>query len=137
MMNRKLLESYQANKRMVERNKKKIEDERCKDIPVVMGKVMGSSSEFPYTGRRFTVQMNEPAEADKTIRRIDRWEKEIKQATDDIEAVELFIAGITDARDREILTYHYIDGMKMVDVARLVGYTHGRISQIIAKYTKV
>lgn len=135
-MNRKILESYQANKRMIERNKKKIEDERCKDIPAVMGKVMGSSSDFPYTGRRFTVQMDEPVEADKSIRRINRWTKEIEQASVDIEAVELFIAGIEDVRDREILTYRYIDGMKMVDVARLVGYTHGRISQIIAKYTK-
>ena len=135
-MNRKILESYQANKRMIERNKKKIEDERCKDIPAVMGKVMGSSSEFPYTGRRFTVQMDEPVEADKSKHRLSRWEKEIKRAMDDIEAVELFIAGIEDVRDREILTYRYIDGMKAVDVAKKVGYTKGRVSQIISKYLK-
>lgn len=135
-MERGILESYQSNKRLIERNRKKIEDEQFKDIPVVRGKVTGSSHEFPYTSQRFTVEMDEPEEADRQRRRIARWEKEIRKAKEDMEAVEHYISGIADAGDREIFTYRYIDGMKVKDVAEAVGYTKGRISQIIKKYLK-
>ena len=135
-MNRKQLESYQSNKRLIERNKKKIEEERYKDIPVVMGKVTGSSHNFPYVEQRFTVQMDEPIEADRSSRRISGWKQEIVKAESDIAAVEQFIAGIEDARDREIFTYRYIDGMKAVEIGRRMCYTKGRISQIISKYAK-
>lgn len=135
-MNKKLLESYQANKRLIERNTKKIEDEQCKDIPVVMGKVEGSSKEFPYTKQRFTVQMSEPAEVNKSNNRILRLQQEIKQAEREIEAVEQFIGGIADMRIKEIFTYRYIDNMKISDIAKEIGYTHGRVSQLISKNVK-
>lgn len=135
-MRRKTLEAYQANKRLIERNKQKIENEKYRDIPVIKGKVKGSSPEFPYVEQRFTVQMDDPAEHDKAVRRIRQWEKEIKLAERDMESVERFVSDIADVRDREILTYRYIDGMKSVDVAEKVGYTKGRVSQIIAKYVK-
>lgn len=135
-MNKKVLESYQTNKRLIERNKKKIEDEQCKDIPVVKGKVTGSSQDFPYTERRFTVQMDEPGETERAHKRILSWQQEIAQAEREIEEVEQFIAAITDVRIKEVFTYRYIDGMKVADVARKVGYTKGRVSQIISKYLK-
>ena len=135
-MTKKLLESYQPNKRLIERNKKKIEDEKGKDVPVVMGKVSGSSADFPYTKRHFSVQMNEPVEADKSSKRIAQWRQEIEQAEKETHEVEQFINGIEDVRDREIFTYRYIDGMKQNAVGDKVGYSKGRISQIISKYLK-
>lgn len=135
-MNRNQLESYQANKRLIERNKKKLEEEKYKDIPVVMGKVKGSSHEYPYTERRFTVQMEEPAAADRAYRRRVRWELEIKQAEKEIDEVERFISAIADVRDREIFIYRYIDGIKIGKIASNIGYSHGRVSQIISKYLK-
>lgn len=135
-MDKKLLESYHVNKRLIERNRKKIEDEQCKDIPVVTGKVKGSSHDFPYTEQRFSVQMDEPAESDKSHRRIAQWEQEIKRAEKEQVVIEQFIAGIENVRDREIFTYRYIDGMKAVVVAKKVGYTKGRVSQIISQYVK-
>lgn len=135
-MNKKKLEAYQANKRLIERNKKKIEDEQCRDKPEVMGKVSGSSHEFPYIEQRFTVQMTEPVEAAKSSKRITTWQREITQAEKEMEEVEQFIAGIEDVKNREIFTYRYIDGMRTAEVAGNVGYTKGRISQIISKYIK-
>ena len=38
-MTRKELEAYKVNERLIERNLKKIEEERYKDIPTVYGKV--------------------------------------------------------------------------------------------------
>ena len=135
-MTRKKLKSYLANERLIERNRQKIEDEKYKDIPVVMGKVKGSAHEFPYIEQRFAVQMSEPVEADKVNRRIIKWEKEIEQAEKEMQEIERFISEIHEARDREILTYRYIDGMKVTDIACEVGYTHSRISQIISKYVE-
>ena len=135
-MDKKKLKAYQANKRLRERNKKKIEDEQFRDIAVVMGKVKGSSHEFPYTEQRFSVQMNEPVESDRSQKRIKMWQQEITRAEQDIDAVEQFVSGIEDVRDKEILTYRFIDGMKAVEVAKKMGYTKGRISQIISNLVK-
>jgi plasmid maintenance system antidote protein VapI len=121
---------------LVERNRKKIEDEQCKDLPAVMGKVTGSSPDFPYTMQRFTVQMSEPSEVNKSNKRILRWQQEIEQAEKEMEAVETFIAGIPDVGVKEIFTYRYIDNMKVEDVANKIGYTKGRISQIISNFVK-
>lgn len=135
-MNKRLLESYQANKRLIERNKKKIEEEQHKDIPVVMGKVKGSAHDFPYIEQRFSVQMDDPVEADRAYRRILKWQQGIERAEKEMEEVERFIAGIEEVKGREIFTYRYADGMKAVEVAKKVGYTKGRVSQIISNLLK-
>lgn len=136
IMDRKTLESYQPNKRLIERNKKKIEDEQFKEIPVVKGKVTGSSHEFPYIEQRISVEMNEPIEAEKQRRNIEKLKKGVQDAEKEMEEVEKFIEGIPDAGHREIFTYRYIDDMDVQKVADAVGYTKGRISQIIKKYLK-
>lgn len=136
IMDRKTLESYQPNKRLIKRNKKKIEDEQFKEIPVVKGKVTGSSHEFPYIEQRFSVEMNEPIEAEKQRRNIEKLKKGIQDAEKEMEEVEKFIEGIPDAGHREIFTYRYIDDMDVQKVADAVGYTKGRISQIIKKCLK-
>lgn len=135
-MNKTLLESYQANKRLIERNEKKIEDEQCKNVSVVKGKVEGSSKEHPYIMRHYTVQMYDPIETDTSNRRILKWQSEIKQAKKEMSEVEQFIDGIKDIRIKEVFTYRYIDGMKTTDIADKLGYTKGRISQIISKLVK-
>lgn len=135
-MDRKTLEYYQPNKRLIERNKKKLEDEQCKDIPVVKGKVTGSSHEFPYIEQRFSVEMDEPVEAEKRRKNIEKLKRGIQDAEKEMEVVEKFIEGIPDAGHREIFTYRYIDDMDVQKVADVVGYTKGRISQIISRYLK-
>lgn len=136
VMDKKALEAYVPNKRLIERCKKKIEEERFRDIPVVKGKVTGSSHDFPYIEQRYTVEMDEPIEAEKRRRNIEKLKRGIQKAEREMEEVEEFISLIPDAGDREIFTYRFIDGMKVKDVAVAVGYTHGRVSQIISKYLK-
>lgn len=135
-MTRKLLESYMPNKRLIEQNRNKILDEQMKEIPTVLGKVKGSSPNFPYIEQRFTVMMDEPEEADKQIERIKRWSLEIEQAEKEVDEVEQFISSIEDTRDKEVLSLRYIEGKKAIEVAGIVGYTKGRISQIVKKYLK-
>lgn len=135
-MNKKLLESYKSNERLIERNRKKINDEKMREIPVVKGKVRGSSPEFPYIERGLTVEMDEPVEADQQYKRIQRWKREINQAEQENAEIERFINAIPDAKEREIFRYRYIDGMKAKEAGEVVGYTKGRVSQIIKKYLK-
>lgn len=135
-MTRRLLEAYLPNKRLIERNWNKIQDEQMKEIPTVLGKVKGSSLNFPYIEQHFTVMMDEPVEADKQAERIKRLGQEIEQAEKEVDEVEQFISAIKDTRDKEVLSLRYIEGEKVKDVGKQLGYTHGRISQIISKYVK-
>lgn len=135
-MDKKTLESYKSNERLIERNRKKIEDEKMREIPVVKGKVRGSSHEFPYIEQSYTVEMDEPVEADQQSKRIKRWNQEIAQAEQENAGIEQFINGIADPKAREIFQYRYLDGMKAKEVGGIVGYTHGRVFQIIKKYLK-
>lgn len=136
ILNRKLLESYKANERLIERNRRKIEEEKQREIPVVRGKVKGSSPDFPYIEQGFTVDMDEPVEADRQYKRIRRLEDEISRAERENREIEQFIDEIPDTKDREIFQYRFLDGMKAKEVGAVVGYTHGRIFQIIKKYLK-
>lgn len=133
-MIREELESYQINRRLVERNKEKIEKEKCREIPSITSVVKGSSNEFPYTERRFRVEAENPVEWEKSNRRIEKWQKEIEQAETAMEEVESFIASVSEVRTREILTYRYIDGLKTAEIGDKVGYSKGRISQLISKF---
>ena len=135
-MTRRLLEAYLPNKRLIERNRNEIQDEQMKEIPTVLGKVKGSSPNFPYIEQRFTVMMDEPVEADKQAERIKRLGQEIDQAEKEVDEVEQFISTIEDTRDKEVLSLRYIEGKKAIEVAGIVGYTKGRISQIVKKYIK-
>lgn len=135
-MTRRLLEAYLPNKRLIERNRNKIQDEQMKEIPTVLGKVKGSSPNFPYIEQHFTVMMDEPVEADKQAERIKRLGQEIEQAEKEVDEVEQFISAIKDTRDKEVLSLRYIEGKKAIEVAGIVGYTKGRISQIVKKYIK-
>jgi len=130
------LEAYLPNKRLIERNRNKIQDEQMKEISTVLGKVKGSSPDFPYIEQRFTVMMEEPVEADKQAERIKRLGQEIDQAEKEVDEVEQFISAIKDTRDKEVLALRYIEGKKAIEVAGIVGYTKGRISQIVKKYIK-
>lgn len=75
-------------------------------------------------------------EADKQAERIKRLGQEIEQAEKEVDEVEQFISAIKDTRDKEVLSLRYIEGEKVKDVGKQLGYTHGRISQIISKYVK-
>ena len=79
-MTRKELEAYKVNERLIERNLKKIEEERYKDIPTVYGKVKSSMAEHPYIETYMAVQMEEPVESDKRMYKLDKWSQEIDKA---------------------------------------------------------
>lgn len=135
-MKRSKLESYASNQRLIKRNKQKIEEEEMRGVTVIKGKVKGSSPDFPYIEQRFSVEMDDPVEAQESSDKIRKWSEAIEKAEKDIEEVEKFIFSIPDTKDREIFIYRYMDNKNVTTVGKIVGYTKGRISQIVSKYVK-
>lgn len=110
--------------------------ERQENVPVVMGKVTGSSTDFPYIEVRTSVQMNEPREADEISKQILIKKKRREQVEKLITETEQFIAEIPDSVDRQIFELRYIDGLKQREVAEAVSLDRSRVSRRIDEYLK-
>lgn len=108
--------------------------ERQENVPVVMGKVTGSSKDFPYTEVRTSVPMDEPKEADEIEKQIRIREKRREQVESLITEIEQFIAEIPDSRDRQIFELIYIDGKKQREVANEIGLERSVVSKRITNY---
>lgn len=138
-MDKKTLRQYRALLNEQELNDKAIDKlyDRADAVPVVLGKVVGSSHDFPYTEVRTTVQMDEPKEADEINRRLRIRKKRREQIRESVLEIEQFIAGIPDSIDRQIFEFTYLDGLKQWEVADKVGLERSSISKRIDSYLKV
>lgn len=132
-MDKKKLSQLRPLKKELELIDRKLDRlyERQENVPVVMGKVTGSSKEFPYTEVRTSVLMPEPKEADEIEKQIRIREKRREQVESLITEIEQFIAEIPDSRDRQIFELIYIDGKKQREVAEYMGMERSSISKII------
>ena len=110
--------------------------ERLDKVPVVSGKVTKSGDDFPYIEEHMTVQMEEPKAATEIKKQIQIKELRLEQVEEEKTEIERFIASIPDSRDRQIFELSFLDGKKQREVAGEVGYSRGRISQIISGYLK-
>lgn len=110
--------------------------ERLDKVPVVSGKVTKSGYDFPYIEEHMTVQMEEPKAATEIKKQIRIKELRLEQVEEEKTEIERFIASIPDSRDRQIFELSFLDGKKQREVAGEVGYSRGRISQIISGYLK-
>lgn len=137
-MDKGRLKQYGALKKELQMLDDKLDKlyERQENIPEVMGKVTGSSNDFPYTQVRTTVRMAEPKENDAIKKLIRIKEQRREQVNDLIVEIEEFIAGIPDSETRQIFELTYLEGKKQREVAERLGYTKGRISQKITQYLK-
>lgn len=137
-MDKKMLRQYRALLREQKLNDKAIDKlyDRAAGVPTVMGKVVGSSHDFPYTEVRTSVQIDEPKEADEIARRLRIREERQEQIRVAVMEIEEFIAEIPDSDARQIFEMAYIEGKKQYEIADVLGYSRGRIPQIINQYLK-
>ena len=137
-MDREKLNRHKKNRRelaLIETQLEKLYD-RLEDVPVVRGKVSGSSKDFPYIESHMTGQMAEPKAASGIKDRIRERKARQKVLQDEIEEVEDFIAGLPEGIEKSVLELVYLEGMSQRDAAEAVGYTQARVSQIIRDVTK-
>lgn len=132
-MDKKTLKQYRALLKEQTLNDKAIDKlyDRATQVPTVMGKVVGSNHDFPYTEVRTTVQMDEPKEADEISRRLQIRKERQEQIRAAVLEIEQFIAGIPDSTDRQIFELAFLNGMAQQEIAETVGYTQARVSQLI------
>ena len=137
-MDKRTLRQYRPLLKEIELLSKKLDklQERAYNVPEVLGKVTGSSKDFPYTEEHITVRMDEPKESDEISRLMRINEKRLDKAEADRLEIEQFIAAIPDSTDRQIFELSFLEGKKQREVADVVGYSRGRVSQIISKYVK-
>ncbi len=137
-MDKKTLRQYRALLNEQEKNDKAIDKlyDRAAAVPVVLGKVVGSSHDFPYTEVRTTVQMDEPKEADEINRRLRIREKRREQISELVVEIEQFIAEIPDSTDRQIFEKSFLEGKKQRVVAEEVGLERSVVSKRITNYLK-
>lgn len=109
---------------------------QLEDVPEVAGKVTKSSKDFPYIEEHMTVRMKEPKEATLIKDKLRKKEKRQKQLSQEITKVENFIDSLPEGIEKQIVEMVYLEGMNQSEVADMLGYTKGRISQIISRITK-
>lgn len=135
-MDKKTLKKYRSNKDRLIRIEERIQELCEREPTVVMGKVTGSSADFPYTEVRTSVQMYDPYEEENVRRQIRRKEADRLLILKEQKEVEDYINGIDDSEIKEIFELAFVEGKKQQEVADIVGYSRGRISQIISEYLK-
>lgn len=135
-MDKGRLKKHKKNKNRLKRIDEKIEEFCGREVQVVSGKVTGSSKDFPYTEVRTSVQMYDPEENDNLNKQIRRKEAERLALMNEISEVAEYIENIPDPEVKEIFELSFVEGKKQQEVADIVGYSRGRISQIISGYLK-
>ncbi len=137
-MDRERLNRYKRNRREIKRLDEVIEklQERIEEIPVVSGKVTKSSDEFPYIEQHVQVEMKKPEVLTPIKKRIREKEKKKEQLVKENRSIERYIEKIPEGITKSIFEMVYLDEMTQSEVAEYLGYTKGRISQIISEQVK-
>ena len=136
-MDKLKLKKHIPNKARLKRIDARI-SELCETEPAgeVMGKVRGSSKDFPYMEVRTSVMIPDPDEQERINKQIRKKEAERLQVVAEIQEVEEFLDGIGDVEIKEIFELVYEKGLSQTKAGKQIGYSQGRISQIIDEYLK-
>lgn len=136
-MDKKTLKRYKPNKDRLIRIEEQIQELCERESTVVMGKVTGSSADFPYTEVRTSVQMYDPYEEENIRRQIRRKESDRLRILKEQKEVEDYINGIDDPEIKEIFELSFIEGKKQDEVAEIVNIDRSYVSKKISDYIKL
>ena len=136
-MDKKTLKKYKPNKDRLIRIENQIQELCEREPTVVMGKVTGSSADFPYTEVRTSVQMYDPYEEENVRRQIRRKEADRLLILKEQKEVEDYINGIDDPEIKEIFELSFIEGKKQDEVAEIVNIDRSYVSKKISDYLKL
>lgn len=137
-MNKKLLSRYKPNKKelaLLDQQLDRLRD-RLEEVEEVSGKVSKSSDDWPYIEEHVTVRMAEPRAAAKIKDKIRVKESRRQTVQLEVLEVESFIESLPEGIERQILEMVYLEGMSQGEAAEMIGYTQGRIAQIIKRCIK-
>ena len=136
-MDKRTLKKYRPNKDRLIRIENQIQELSERESTVVMGKVTGSSADFPYTEVRTSVQMYDPYEEENIRRQIRRKEADRLRILKEQKEVEDYINGIDDPEIKEIFELSFLEGKKQDEVAEIVNIDRSYVSKKISDYLKL
>ena len=136
-MDKKTLKKYRSNKDRLIRIENQIQELCEREPTVVMGKVTGSSADFPYTEVRTSVQMYDPYEEENVRQQIRRKEADRLLILKEQKEVKDYINGIDDPEIKEIFELSFIEGKKQDEVAEIVNIDRSYVSKKISDYLKL
>ena len=137
-MNRAILNRYKPNKKelaLLDRQLNRLYG-RLEEVEEVSGKVSKSSDDWPYIEEHVTVRMAEPKAASKIKDKIRVKESRRQTVMCEVLEVEGFVESLPDGIERQILEMVYLEGMSQGEAAEMIGYSKGRISQMISNVVK-
>ena len=132
------LREYGKHKRelaAIQRRLEKLQDLLGR-VPIIHGKVQASLTDYPYTPAHIDVEMQEPGPASSIKDRIAELEKREAVLLEEMEKGAAYIYSLPEGLERQVLEMVYLDGMTQEAVADALGYTQGRIAQIVSKCVK-
>lgn len=110
--------------------------EWVKEEHIVSGKVKKSGKDFPYIEEHMTVKVPDPKRTEPIRARLRKKEQRKAELEKEIQEIEAFIAGLPEGMDKQIFEMVYLDGLSQQRTGEVLGYTQGRVSQIIRNYLK-
>ena len=137
-MDKELLNRYKPNVKELDLIAEQIDrlNERLENVPEVSGKVTKSSRDFPYIEEHVTVRMKEPREATAIKDKLREKERRQAKLSQEVTEVREFLEDLPEGVERQIMEMVYLEGKSQRKVSELIGYTQGRISQIISDLVK-
>ena len=136
-MDKKRLKKYIPNKARLKRIEERILDLCTTEPEEIMGKVRGSSKDFPYTEVRTSVMIPDPDEQGRINEQIRRKEAERLQVLEEIQEVEEFLEGLEDAEIKEVFELLYVDGKKQKEAADILHIDRSYVSKKINNFLKL
>lgn len=130
------LKKHRANKERLKRLEEKIQDLCSTEAEEVMGKVRGSSKDFPYTEVRTPVVMADPYEQEKIDKQIRKTEAERMLLKVEVDEVDEYIEAIGDPEIKEIFELAFVEGKKQREIGEKLNIDRSRISRKISDYLK-
>lgn len=131
------LKQLRALHREIKQLDKSIQRLEEREVPVVSGKVRGSSHDFPYTEVRTTVLMYEPKTNDAIQKLLKMKRERREKAEKKVVEIEDFISSIPDSETRQIFELYFQEGMRQQDIAKKLNMEQSTISKRISSYLKL
>lgn len=135
-MNKEKLNMYKPNKKelvLINRQLDRLND-RLEEVPVIQGKVSGSSKDYPYIESHVTVQMAEPKASSAIKGRIREKKKRKAWLEAQISEVEEFISAMPDGIEKQVFEMVYLDDMTQEEVGEILLMERSNVSKKISDY---
>lgn len=131
------LKKHKGNKERLKRLEEKIQDLCSTEAEEVLGKVRGSSKDFPYTEVRTSVLMSDPYEQEKIDKQIRKAEAERMLLKAEVDEVDEYIEVIGDPEIKEIFELAFVEGKKQREIGEKLNIDRSYVSKKIDEYLKL